>query len=70
LGVHGAGADIDTLCVVPRHIDRETDFFGGMVEVLKNCPDVEELHPVPDAYVPVVKMKFCGFDVIYPFLPR
>eukprot|EP01102_Stenamoeba_stenopodia_P017799 TRINITY_DN642_c0_g3_i5.p1 TRINITY_DN642_c0_g3~~TRINITY_DN642_c0_g3_i5.p1 ORF type:complete len:555 (+),score=87.59 TRINITY_DN642_c0_g3_i5:303-1967(+) len=77
LGVHGAGADIDTLCVVPRHIDRETDFFGGMVEALKNCSDVEELHPVPDAYVPVVKMKFCGFDMdllfarlaYYPSIP-
>jgi len=42
LGVHGAGADIDTLCVTPKHIQRE-DFFEDMYEALKKRPEVTNL---------------------------
>lgn len=38
-----AGADIDTLLVAPRHIDR-SDFFGTFYEILKNNEDVKDLH--------------------------
>jgi len=57
LGVHGPGSDIDTLCVAPRHIER-TDFFASLYEILKTNPEVSELTAVPDAYVPVIKLKF------------
>jgi len=57
LGVHGAGADIDTLCVVPRHVTRE-DFFSDMHDSLLSLNEVTELTSVNDAYVPVIKMKF------------
>lgn len=36
------GADIDTLLVAPRHVER-TDFFGTFYEILKNNEDVKEL---------------------------
>lgn len=42
LGVHTKGADIDTLLVAPRHVER-TDFFGTFYEILKTNEDVKEL---------------------------
>ena len=41
LGVHGPGSDIDTLCVVPKHVSRE-DFFDVFEEMLKETPGVTE----------------------------
>ncbi|XP_058722490.1 nuclear poly(A) polymerase 1 [Vicia villosa] len=63
LGVHGPGADIDTLCVGPRHATREEDFFGELQKMLSEMDEVTELHPVPDAHVPVMKFKFNGVSV-------
>jgi len=62
LGVHGKGADIDTLCVTPKHIQRE-DFFEDMYEALKKRPEVTNLTPVTDAYVPVMKFYFSGIPI-------
>ncbi len=62
LGVHGSGADIDTLCVGPRHVTRQ-DFFEVLYEMLKKEAEITELSAVPDAYVPVIKFKFSGIEV-------
>ena len=56
------GADIDTLCIAPRHVDR-TDFFGSFVELLKSQACVKELRAVEEAFVPVIKMTFDGIEV-------
>lgn len=42
LGVHNKGADIDALCVAPRHVDR-ADYFTSFVELMKQQPEVSEL---------------------------
>lgn len=62
LGVHGKGADIDTLCVTPQHVER-SDFFGHFYKMLQAHPDVSDLTQVPDAYVPVINMKFAGISI-------
>ncbi|XP_019430308.1 PREDICTED: nuclear poly(A) polymerase 4-like isoform X1 [Lupinus angustifolius] len=63
LGVHGPGADLDTLCIGPSYVNREEDFFFTLHDILANMEEVTELQPVPDAHVPVMKFKFDGISV-------
>ncbi|KAL7635144.1 UNVERIFIED_CONTAM: hypothetical protein RMT77_014130 [Armadillidium vulgare] len=62
LGVAGKGADIDALCVAPRHIDR-SDYFTSFYELLKRQPEVSDMRAVEDAFVPVIKMKYEGIEI-------
>ncbi|KAF9236242.1 polymerase [Melanogaster broomeanus] len=62
LGVHGPGSDIDTLCVVPKHVSREDFFevFEGMLAGMEGAVDVSG---VPEAYVPIIKAKISGIPI-------
>ncbi|XP_033222307.1 poly(A) polymerase type 3 isoform X2 [Belonocnema kinseyi] len=62
LGVHHKGADIDALCVVPRHVNR-TDYFTSFFDLLKSQLEVTELRAVEEAFVPVIKMNFDGIEI-------
>jgi len=68
LGVHNKGADIDTLCVAPRHILRE-DYFSTFLDLLRSRvgEEVTELRAVPDAFVPVIKFCYDGIDIDLTF---
>ncbi|XP_024970517.1 nuclear poly(A) polymerase 4-like isoform X1 [Cynara cardunculus var. scolymus] len=72
LGVHGPGADIDTLCVGPSYVNRDEDFFFVLHEILAGMEEVTELQPVPDAHVPVMKFKFdrISIDLLYGSISR
>ncbi|KAH0562052.1 hypothetical protein GP486_003247 [Trichoglossum hirsutum] len=65
LGVYGPGSDIDTLVVVPKHVSRE-EFFEHFPPLLsKRAPPgaIEELTPVPDAFVPIIKFKYSSISI-------
>jgi len=62
LGVYGPGSDIDTLVVVPKHVSRN-DFFEVFYELLKGRSELEEIAPVPDAFVPIIKIEFAGISI-------
>lgn len=71
LGVHGRNSDIDTLCVAPKQVSRE-DFFREMPEMLAKIPEITEIAPIPDAFVPMIGLKFSGIaiDFLYAQLNR
>ncbi|RAL05208.1 polynucleotide adenylyltransferase [Aspergillus ibericus CBS 121593] len=65
LGVYGPGSDIDTLVVGPKHVVID-DFFSDFPPVLeKMAPPgaIEKMTPVPDAYVPIIKLELSGISI-------
>ncbi|KZF24104.1 putative poly(A) polymerase pla1 [Xylona heveae TC161] len=65
LGVYGPGSDIDTLVVVPRHVSRDDffEYFPSLLESMASPGAIEELTPVPDAFVPIIKMEYSGISI-------
>lgn len=71
LGAYGPGSDIDTLLVGPTHISRE-DFFTHVPSMLAELsPPAEEVSPVPDAFVPIIRFKLqtISIDLIFAKIP-
>lgn len=66
LGLITPASDIDALCVAPKHISRE-DFFASLQPILEANSHVTELSGVPDAVVPIIKMKYKGTEVDLTF---
>lgn len=59
------GSDIDTLVLGPKHVVID-DFFADFPPVLeKMAPQgaVEKMTPVPDAYVPIIKLELSGISI-------
>ena len=73
LGVHGPTSDIDTLVCVPKHVFIEDFFkdFPSIFRKLSNVDDITELVPVPDAFVPIIKIKYRGvsLDILFASMP-
>lgn len=65
LGVFGPGSDIDALVIAPKHVSRD-DFFEHYPPLLEKMSvkgDIEDLKSVPDAYVPIIKLEYCGISI-------
>ncbi|KAF7322617.1 hypothetical protein HMN09_00040200 [Mycena chlorophos] len=62
LGVHGPGTDIDTCCVLPRHVTRE-DFFNVFEPMVRAAEGATEVSGVPDAFVPMIGANISGISM-------
>ncbi|EAU34327.1 Poly(A) polymerase [Aspergillus terreus NIH2624] len=65
LGVYGPGSDIDTLVVGPKQVLID-DFFSDFPPVLERMAPpgaIEKMTPVPDAYVPIIKLELSGISI-------
>lgn len=62
LSVVDKESDMDLLCVVPKHVTRES-FFTTLYEHLSKKDEVTELRQLPWTYVPVIKMQYRGIEV-------
>jgi poly(A) polymerase len=74
LGVHGPSSDMDTLAVVPKFVSIDDFFrvFPPTFQAMSKTEDIEELVPVQDAFVPIIKIEYRGvsIDLIFASLPK
>jgi poly(A) polymerase len=63
--VCATGSDIDTLVVGPKHVLID-DFFADFPPVLERMAPagaIEKMTPVPDAFVPIIKLELSGISI-------
>ena len=63
--IGAAGSDIDTLVVAPKEVTLD-DFFSTFPSVLERMSPpgaIEEMTPVPDAFVPIIKLEYSGVSI-------
>ena len=63
--ISSSGSDIDTLVVAPREVTRD-DFFETFPSVLERLSPpgaIEEITPVPEAFVPIIKLEYSGISI-------
>ena len=71
LGVNEPGADIDTICVAPRHVTRD-DFFSSLKDIFLHHPKVSHLVAIEGAVVPILTFDYeeINIDLQIAILPR
>lgn len=59
------GSDIDTLIVVPKHVNRDDffEYFPKLLEQMSPEGAIEEMKPVSDAFVPIIKLEYSGISI-------
>ncbi|KAL6645690.1 hypothetical protein ACP70R_017298 [Stipagrostis hirtigluma subsp. patula] len=68
LGAYGPESDIDALCVGPYIASLQHHFFVVLRQMLEERPEVSELHSIEGAKVPLMRFKFNGILVDFPYV--
>jgi poly(A) polymerase len=62
LGVHRPNSDLDVIALTSPNCTRG-DFFTTLVKLLQKDPRVSHVHPIPQAYTPVIKFMLNSYHV-------
>ncbi|WVZ56730.1 hypothetical protein U9M48_007219 [Paspalum notatum var. saurae] len=68
LGAYGPESDIDVLCIGPYIASLQHHFFVVLRQMLEGRPEVSELHSIEGAKVPLMRFKFNGILVDFPYV--
>eukprot|EP00761_Pharyngomonas_kirbyi_P014042 gb/GECH01014072.1/.p1 GENE.gb/GECH01014072.1/~~gb/GECH01014072.1/.p1 ORF type:complete len:739 (+),score=121.91 gb/GECH01014072.1/:1-2217(+) len=66
LKAHCSNADIDVVCMCCNAVNK-TQFFTSFKDILSTASGCTQIHPIPDALFPVIKIKFCGIHMDLSF---